>query len=121
VKLQEELARLNVAPILISADPPRRNQRFREQLQVPWPLLSDEDHAVADSYGIPISRKHPKAISYADGFIQPAVFVYGGEEELFTFIQEPKFANLWGAARRPTPRQVVDAVAPRLAEAPSDP
>jgi len=65
---------------------------------------------VADRHGIPISRKHPKAKSYADGFIQPAVFAYRGDEEVFTFVQTPKFTNLWGAARRPSPAQVLEAL-----------
>jgi hypothetical protein len=111
--LREELERLNVVPILISADPPERNKPFWvEKRGVPWPVLSDPDHAVADSYGIPISRKHPAARSYSDGFIQPAVLVYQGEQELFRFIAIPKFTNLWGAARRPTPAQVLDAIRP---------
>ncbi|RMG09075.1 MAG: hypothetical protein D6731_20490 [Planctomycetota bacterium] len=108
---------MNVEPILISADPPERNRIFREKMHLPWPLLSDEDHAVADRYGVPVSRKHPKARSYRDGFLQPAVFVYRGDEEVFTFVAVPRFTNLWGAARRPSPRQVLEAVRPRLAPA----
>jgi hypothetical protein len=84
---------------------------------IPWPLVSDEDHAIADRYGIPISRRHPKAPSYQDGFIQPAVFVYRGEEEVFTFVQVPKFTNLWGAARRPKPSQVLATIQPVLSRA----
>ncbi len=86
------------------------------EIPAEWQLLSDEDHAVADRFGIPISRKHPKAGSYQDGFIQPAVFVYRGGQEVFTFVQEPSTWNLWGAARRPEPAQVLDAV--RAAETP---
>lgn len=109
MKLKKELDLLKVRPLLISADPPRKNVKFRQSLSIPddWPLLSDEDHAVADQYGIPISKNHPQARKYSDGFIQPAVFVYAGEEEVFTFVQVPKFTNLWGAARRPTPEQVL--------------
>jgi len=105
-------------PLLISADSPERNRSFRQKMSIPaaWPLLSDEDHGAADRFGIPIARKHPKAWGYPDGFIQPAVFVYRGEEELFRFVQKPSMLNLWGAARRPTPRQVLDEVAPRLRE-----
>lgn len=113
--MKDELSGLNVEPLLISADPPGRNAKWKGKLSIPWTLLSDEDHAVADQFGIPISRGHPKAWSYKDGFIQPAVFVYRGEEELFKFIQIPKFTNLWGAARRPEPEQVLAAVRPKLA------
>jgi hypothetical protein len=77
---------------------------------IPWPLLSDERHEIADRYGVPISRKHPKSRSYEDGFIQPAVFVYRGEAELFAFIQTPRLTNLWGAVRRPEPERVLEQV-----------
>jgi hypothetical protein len=83
--------------------------KFRAKMAIPadWVLASDEDHAVADQYGIAISRKHPKATSYQDGFIQPAVLVYRGEEPVYRFVQKPGMLNLWGAARRPEPAEVV--------------
>lgn len=117
--LADDYQALGLRPLLISADPPERNVKFRASLRLPpaWPLLSDPDHAVADRYGIPIARKHPKAISYTDGFIQPAVFVYQGEAELFRFIAIPSFMNLWGAARRPEPEQVLAEVRAGLSAA----
>lgn len=115
-KLSAELDALNVVPILISADPPAKNRSFwREKTGVTWPTLADEDHAVADQFAVPIQRKvHPAAKRYKDGFIQPAVFVYRGEEELFRFIAIPKFTNLWGASGRPEPKQVLDEVRAKL-------
>ncbi|MCA8920362.1 MAG: redoxin domain-containing protein [Planctomycetes bacterium] len=115
-ELSADYAELGVEPLLISADSPESNRRFQQKLAIPFPLLSDEDHAVADRYGIPISRKHPKAWSYQDGFIQPAVLVYKGEAPVYTFVQQPSMLNLWGAARRPTPREVLDVVREKLAE-----
>lgn len=35
----------------VSPDPPERNARFREEADLPFPLLSDPDHAVAAAYG----------------------------------------------------------------------
>jgi peroxiredoxin len=96
--------------ILISADSPKSNQRFRKKMKIDFDLLSDEDHAIADRYTIPIQRVHPKANDYQDGFIQPAVFVFRGEEEIFSFIQKPTILNLWGASGRPTPDQILEAV-----------
>jgi len=64
-------------------------------------MLSDEDHAVADQYGVPISRKHPSARMYQDGFIQPGMFAYRGELKIYQFIQQPKLLNGYGALRRP--------------------
>jgi peroxiredoxin len=103
--------------VLISADPPATSARLRARLGVPpeWPLLCDETHAVADRFGIPISRRNPRSRSYVDGFIQPAVFVFAGEAELFSFVQRPSMVNLWGAARRPDPGEVLAAVRPALA------
>jgi len=117
VRLREEFEELELLPLFISADPPARNARLRERLSVPaeWPLLSDEEHRVADLYEVPISRALAKAHGYADGYIQPAVFVFRGEEELFTFVQRPSMLNLWGAARRPEPEQVLATVRPTLA------
>lgn len=116
LELLSDYQSLGLRPLLISTDSPARNTRFQESMKLPedWQLLSDEDHAVADQYEIPISRKHPKAPSYSDGFIQPAIFVYRGEKELFRFIAIPSFMNLWGAARRPEPKQVLDAVRAKL-------
>lgn len=117
MQLRKEIEALGLLPVFISADPPTRNAELRERLNVPaeWPFLSDEEHRVADLYGIPISRALSKAHGYADGYIQPAVFVFRGEEELFTFVQRPSMLNLWGAARRPEPEQVLAAVRPNLA------
>ena len=101
--------------LLISTDSEKRNRSFREKYDIPFQLLTDRDHAIADTYGIPISRKHPAARRYPDGFIQPAVLGFAGEKEIYNFIQKPKMMNLWGAARRPTPAQVLAAVRPTLA------
>ncbi len=35
----------------VSPDPPERNSRFKEQEGLPFPLLSDENHAVAEMFG----------------------------------------------------------------------
>lgn len=117
-QLSDDYEELGITPLLLSADSPEKNRRFRDKLSIPasWPLLSDEDHAVADRYQIPISRKHPKAWSYQDGFIQPAVLVYRGEQPIYTFVQQPSMLNLWGAARRPEPPEVLNVVREQLAQ-----
>jgi peroxiredoxin Q/BCP len=35
----------------ISPDPPERNAKFKTKERLPFPLLSDQDHAVADAFG----------------------------------------------------------------------
>jgi len=99
---------------LISTDWPERNRRFRAKQGFDFALLSDRDHAVADRYGIPISRRHWQAKHYPDGFIQPAVLVFRGESCLFSFIQKPGMLNLWGAAGRPKPEQVFAEIRSQL-------
>ncbi len=39
------------AVVGVSPDPPERNSRFKEQEGLPFPLLSDENHAVAEMFG----------------------------------------------------------------------
>ena len=36
----------------ISADGVKSHARFKEKFDLPYPLLADEDHAVAESYGV---------------------------------------------------------------------
>ena len=70
-------------------------------------MLADEDHRVADLHRVPISRKHPSASMYRDGFIQPAMFAYRGEQAIFQFVQQPKLLNGYGALSRPEPQALL--------------
>ena len=47
---QQELAKLDAVAIGISPDPSARLAKFEEKHALNFPLLSDEDHAVADAY-----------------------------------------------------------------------
>lgn len=47
----EELLAAGVAVVGVSPDPPEDLARFREKDNLPFPLLSDGDHAVAEAYG----------------------------------------------------------------------
>ena len=47
----QELLAAGVAVVGVSPDPPEALARFREKEDLPFPLLSDEDHAVAEAYG----------------------------------------------------------------------
>lgn len=49
---QAELAKLGAIAIGISPDPFARLKRFEEKQNLNFILLSDEDHAVADKYGV---------------------------------------------------------------------
>ncbi|RME76067.1 MAG: hypothetical protein D6776_01920 [Planctomycetota bacterium] len=108
--LRERCERADLEILLISADDPATNRRFRERLAIPYPLLSDRTHEVADRYGVPISRRHWQARNYPDGFIQPALFAFDGERPLYRWITRPRLLNLFGAARRPEPAAVLEAI-----------
>lgn len=43
---------LGVVVLGVSKDSPRSHVRFREKYRLPFPLLSDEDHTVAEAYGV---------------------------------------------------------------------
>lgn len=46
-----ELLDAGMAVVGISPDPPERLSEFRQKENLPFPLLSDTDHAVADAFG----------------------------------------------------------------------
>lgn len=48
----ETLAALGVAAIGISPDAPSKQRGFDEKYSLGFPLLADEDHAVAEAYGV---------------------------------------------------------------------
>lgn len=50
--VKNELAALNTVVYGISPDPVKKLARFVEKKALNFPLLSDEDHAVADAFGV---------------------------------------------------------------------
>jgi peroxiredoxin Q/BCP len=50
--VKSELAALNTLVYGISPDPVKKLARFVEKKELNFPLLSDEDHAVADAFGV---------------------------------------------------------------------
>lgn len=49
---QAELADVNAIALGISPDAPEKLQRFIDKYDLNFDLLSDEDHAIADQYGV---------------------------------------------------------------------
>lgn len=49
---KEELAALNTVAVGISPDPVKRLKNFETKKELNFPLLSDEDHAIADAFGV---------------------------------------------------------------------
>ncbi len=96
----------------VSADPPEINDAFRTKYGLPFLILSDTHAGLADILHVPTSTKHPMAIlrRYPNGFLQPAVFVFDAAgEELFRWIQAPKAVNFFGASRRLSPEEILEA------------
>ena len=50
--LKQELDDLGVVVLGVSPDPVARLQKFRDKHQLNFDLLADEDHAVAEAYGV---------------------------------------------------------------------
>lgn len=46
------LTKLKAVVLGISPDPPAKQKRFAEKHGLPFPLLADENHAVAEKYGV---------------------------------------------------------------------
>ena len=93
--------------ILLSAAPPEASRIFRQDLKLSMPLVTDEEHQSSDHYDVPVEYRSPRAQVYAYGHIQPAVFAYRHNTEVYRFIQRPRWYNLGGAALRPTPDKVL--------------
>ena len=49
---KKQLAKLNAVALGVSPDPVARLQKFADRDELNFTLLSDEDHAVADRYGV---------------------------------------------------------------------
>jgi len=50
--VKAELAALNIVVYGISPDPVKKLARFVEKKELNFPLLADEDHAIADAFGV---------------------------------------------------------------------
>jgi peroxiredoxin Q/BCP len=51
-----EFERRGARVLGVSPDSPRRHARFKEKHSLPFTLLSDEDHTVAESYGVWVEK-----------------------------------------------------------------
>lgn len=56
----------------VSTDAITRHQKFAEKYELPFPLLSDEDHAVAEKYGVWVEKNNYGKKSWG---IQRATFL----------------------------------------------
>lgn len=52
----EEFERSGAVVLGVSPDSPKRHARFRDKYGLPFVLLADEDHAVAEAYGVWVEK-----------------------------------------------------------------
>ncbi len=52
----EQLATYGIALYGISPDSPKQHTKFRAKFDLPFPLLADDDHAVAEAYGVWVEK-----------------------------------------------------------------
>lgn len=71
----DELSALDARIVGISSDPPGEHQRFRNEHDLPFTLLSDVDGRVADAYGADgfLGTRRITFILDADGIIQERI------------------------------------------------
>lgn len=50
-EFRDRMEDLDAAVLGVSDDPPEEQTRFRDAYELPFPILSDEDHALAEAYG----------------------------------------------------------------------
>jgi peroxiredoxin Q/BCP len=53
---RDDYARFGATVIGVSPDPVKRVKKFEEKHQLGFPLLADEDHAVAEAYGVWVQK-----------------------------------------------------------------
>ena len=53
-----ELQRAGAVVLGVSPDSPKSHARFREKYSLPFTLLADEHHAIADAYGTWVQKKY---------------------------------------------------------------
>lgn len=85
----------------VSPDPVRSHRRFRDKYDLTFPLLADEDHAVAEAYGVWVEKS-----MYGRTY-------WGIERTTFLIDESGVVAKVW---RKVKPRGHAEAVAGALGD-----
>ena len=85
----------------ISSDSLTSHQKFSSKFELPFPLLSDEDHAVAEKYGVWVEKKN-----YGKTYM-------GIQRSTFIIDKNGKIAAVWGNVKV---KGHIDEVRKKLAE-----
>lgn len=91
-----------------SADPPEVSEKFRQDLGLTFPILSDPQLTLAQSLKVPTFNKHPQALRYPKrAFLQPSVFIWNAQGKLlFEWRMKAGLWNLFGAVKRMAPEEI---------------
>jgi len=82
--IQKELQSLNAAAVGISPDPVKKLQKFKEKHELNFDLLADEDHSVAESYGVWELKKEYMGVVRTTFVIDPTGKIVGIPERFTT-------------------------------------
>ncbi len=83
----EDFDRANAAILGISPDKPAKHDRFKAKHNLPFALGSDEDHAVAEAYGVWVEKR-----------MYGRVYM-GVERSTFLIDEDGRIAQIWRKVR----------------------
>ncbi len=116
-KRAEAFAALQAQVVGLAADSPAQLAAFRHAHDLPFVMLSDPMLHSGPALGVPISSRtgytgalavHPVIRHLPKkAFLQPATFVFRGQDLLYEWRQVEKLRNLFGANGRPSPAQIL--------------
>lgn len=103
------LKELNARLLPVSTDAPKANARLQKKLGTDFIYLADPQLDLIEFLPIETSAHHPMAKTYPKKrFLQPGVVIWDKDgKTLFEWYIKPKLTNLFGAARRMTPDEVL--------------
>src|SRR5207248_8235673 len=74
----------------VSPDPPRKLRAFADKYGLPFTLLGDEDHAVAEAYGVWVEKKNYGRTYFGN---ERSTFVIGPDGTIQTVFRRVKPAE----------------------------
>ena len=109
---------LDAQVVGLASDSTAQLSAFRQKYALPFLMLSDPLLHSAEALDVPISSKtgytgalaiHPVIRHLPKkAFVQPALFIFRGQELRYEWRQVEKLRNLFGANGRPSPAQILE-------------
>ncbi|QDT66407.1 thioredoxin-dependent thiol peroxidase [Calycomorphotria hydatis] len=79
----KQFDKANTVVLGVSTDPIAKHQKFAEKYELPFPLLSDEDHAIHEKYGVWVEKNN-----YGKKY-------FGTQRATFLIGKDGKIAAVW--------------------------